>query len=80
MMTPEPLPAGRVGTYGLGVRIQNLPMGLGRFYSHLGRLQGYYGMMGYLVDHDAVMVELTNDTNGGPNPFMTSMWMAVGLP
>lgn len=77
--TPEPLPGGRLATHGLGVKIQVLPRGLGLFYSHLGRLQGYYGMIGYLVDHDAVMVQQTNDTDGAPNPFMTETWMVVGL-
>lgn len=79
MLTPEPLPGGLVATHGLGPKIQTLPMGLGRFYSHGGRLHGYFGLMGYLVDRDAVMVEQTNDTNGGPNPFMTQMWMAAGI-
>lgn len=54
-------------------------MGLGRFYSHLGRLRGVHGRIGYLADHDAVMVELTNESDGAPNPFMTEMWMVVGL-
>jgi D-alanyl-D-alanine carboxypeptidase len=79
MLTPEPLPGGRTAPTGLGVWIDNLPRGLGRYYSHIGRVPGYYTMFGYLADHDAVMVELTDDTDGAPNPFMTDMWSVVGL-
>jgi D-alanyl-D-alanine carboxypeptidase len=79
MLTPEPLPGGRVAPNGLCIQVQSLPRGLGTFYSHTGRLPGFFTMLGYLPTHDAVMVELTNDEDGGPNPFMTEMWEAVGL-
>lgn len=79
MLTPEPLTGGGTGSIGLGVQTQMLPGALGTFDSHLGRLQGYYGMIGYLPSHDAVTVQLTNDQDGAPNPFMTDMWMVVGI-
>ena len=79
MLTPERLPTGAVLNVGLGVSIEDLPRGLGRYYGHLGRIQGYYLQLGYLPDHDAVMVQLTNDQDGAPNTFMTEMWMVVGL-
>jgi len=79
MLTPEPLTGGGTGSIGLGIQTQDLPGALGRFDSHLGRLQGYYGMVGYLVAQDTVTVQLTNDQDGAPNPFMTDMWMVVGF-
>jgi D-alanyl-D-alanine carboxypeptidase len=79
MLTPVALPGGITSPYGLGIAIQTLPRGLGLFYSHLGRLPGYYGMVGYLVESNQITVELTNDTNGGPNPFMTGAWGVLGM-
>lgn len=79
MLTPQPLPAGGVAPYGLCIQIQVLPSGLGTFYSHAGRIQGFNTMFGYLLDHDVVTVALANDQDAAASPFMTDSWQVAGL-